>query len=250
MQRYDNPMKAALLRGERRAVLWLTLTDPAMTEIAAHAGAEGILFDAQHGTWSRESLERAIGVVPLDGPVPLARPQVNSDQAILECLDSGALGLIVPMVNTAEQAAAAVRSAKYAPEGHRSVGGMRPASDLPRYVEIANKEILIAVMVETVEALENVDAIAAVDGVDMVFIGPTDLSLSLGTFPEGGPKLEAAIDRVLEATVAAGKIPGIFTISAAQAQSRFDQGFRFTVASVDSVAVGSVYRHALAALNG
>jgi len=250
MQRYSNPVKADLLAGKTASTLWLSLADQALAELAGSVDPDVVLFDVQHGPWDRKSLEMAIGALPAEGAVPFARPRINSDDAILDCLDSGAMGIIVPMVNNPDEAARAVRSAKYAPNGHRSVGGMRPAADLPRYHAMSNDEILVGVMIETVEGLDNVASIAAVEGVDMVFIGPTDLSISLGTFPEGGPKLEAAIGRILEATVAADKIPGMFTLNMTQARHRLDQGFKFVVAAIDTVVLIEGYRKSVAELRG
>lgn len=242
MVRYDNPVKARLLAGEQVAAVWLKMAHPAVAEIAAQAKPEAIVFDAQHGTWDRASLEQGIGQLDPTGPVPFVRVRENSAPAILDALDSGALGVIVPMVSTAEEAAAAVASAKYPPEGNRSVGGLRPLTDIMRYVGSINDQVLVAVMIETAEGLENAAAIAATPGVDMIFIGPGDLSLALGTWPDDGPKFEAAVQKILDAALDAGRVPGIFTGNAQAARSRFDQGFRLAIAAADLTVLPAAIR--------
>jgi 2-keto-3-deoxy-L-rhamnonate aldolase RhmA len=173
-------------RGDCLGVVWLALGSVALAEMAAKAKPDAIVLDLQHGLWERGSLEAALAAVPSDVPV-LARVAENSVRAIGEALDAGAEGVIVPLVETAKQARRAVRAARFPPSGERSGGGVRPLADFAAYVEGCERAIAVIVMIETAQGVRNAREIAAVDGVDMVFIGTGDLALSLGTFPAPTP---------------------------------------------------------------
>src|SRR5437764_380218 len=176
-----NPVLEAVRKGGSAAGLWLVSGSPAVAELAAEARPDALIFDLQHGLWEPGALHAAIGVTRTMA-VPLVRVAENSPIAIGSALDAGALGVIVPLVESAEAARMAVTAAKYPPEGVRSGGGVRPLVDFKGYVAAANANVLVAVMVETRRGVENAAAIARTPGVDMVFVGTGDLALSLGTF--------------------------------------------------------------------
>lgn len=232
----SNPLKDKLAAGGCIACHWATLGSPSVAELLAESGPDCIVFDMQHGLWDRLSLEYAIGLVR-HKTIPTVRSVDASDHAIGMVLDAGARALIVPMVDTADQARAVVRAAKYPPQGGRSGGGTRPMLDYKSYMANANDELVVAVMIETATAVANAAEIAAVPGIDMLFIGPFDLAMSLGTFPDFGPRHEAAVQSVLAAAKAAGKSCGIFTPYASFAADRRAQGFQWVVLAYDQALI-------------
>ena len=177
-----NPtLRRRLAKGDCIGAVWLSLGSVALCELAALSRPDAIVIDMQHGLWDRLSLEAAIGVTPSSVPV-LVRVGENTAAAIGQALDAGAEGVIVPLVESAEAARAAVAAARYPPKGTRSGGGIRPLAHFPDYVAAAGA-LVVAVMIETRLGLRHARAIAAVPGVDMVFIGTGDLALSIGAFP-------------------------------------------------------------------
>ncbi|WP_157221018.1 HpcH/HpaI aldolase family protein [Flavisphingomonas formosensis] len=230
--------------GETVFALWLSLGSPQLAELAAELDADAIVFDLQHGCWDRPGLSAAIALA-MRGATPLVRVAANRPDLIGQALDLGAGGVIVPLVDSAEEAAAAVAAAHYPPFGCRSGGGMRPLADFDGYLAASRHGTLVSVMIETREALRNIAAIAAVPGVDLVFIGPGDLALALAE--DADMTLERAIGLVLAACDGAGKACGIFTGSAEAARERAGQGFRFVVASDDIRLAREGLREALAA---
>ena len=238
-------IRARIAAGESLGCLWLSLGSPAVAEIAAEAAPDAIIFDQQHGLWERGTLESAIGLVR-HRTSPLVRVARNGALEIGSALDAGAVGVIVPLVETAEQAAQAVAAARFPPQGERSGGGVRPLQRFAPYVAEAVESTFVAAMIETADGLANAIAIAATPGLDMVFIGTGDLSLSLGCFPAGGPPLEAAIDTIAAACRAAGIACGIFTPYASMARERRRQGFTLTVLGDDAILLGGALRTAVA----
>ncbi|HET6157134.1 MAG TPA: SDR family oxidoreductase [Dongiaceae bacterium] len=228
----ENPVLTKLRAGGCVGAMWVSLGSPTIAELMVEPGCDAILFDLQHGLWTRPTLEAAIGMTRSKA-VPLVRPQDDSYSAIGNALDSGALGIIVPMVESAEQAKRIVAAAKYPPDGRRSFGGIRPALDWKAVVPKTNAAIFVAAMIETKAGLENAAAIAAVPGIDMLFIGPSDLSLATGTFPDLGANHEAAIQSILQAAKKAGKSCGLFTPNVTLAMDRRLQGFQFVVLTYD-----------------
>lgn len=217
--------------GDCLGVVWIALGSAAMVEIAARSRPDAIVLDLQHGLWERRELEAAIGVVPPEIPV-IIRTAENSTQAIGMAFDAGAEGVLVPLIGTAEQARAAVSYSKFPPHGIRSGGGLRPLADFVSYVKGADK-LVVMVMIETAEGVANAAAIAAVDGVDMVFIGTGDLSLSLGTFPAKHHGDSAPWAEIQRACKAASKPCGAFTTSLDTAQQLRAQGYRMVVTTND-----------------
>ena len=226
------PLRERLRAGDTIAAFWLDLGSVAAAEVMADCHPDAIIFDLQHGLWDRASLFHAFAAIRGKSQ-PIVRVAENSATAIGEALDLGAAGVIVPLIETAAEARAAVAAAKYPPEGHRSAGGIRPIMDFTNYAAAANKSLMVGVMIETAKGLKNAAAIAAVPGVDLVFIGPGDLSLSLGEFPEPGAKHEAAMQAILAACRKAKTPCGLFTNHASFAVERMRQGFQFVLLGND-----------------
>jgi 2-keto-3-deoxy-L-rhamnonate aldolase RhmA len=223
-------LKARLAQGPCVGAAWFALGSAALVELAVRARPDAIVIDQQHGLWERRELEAAIGLVPGDIAV-LVRVAENSALAIGTALDAGAEGVIVPLVESAAAAAQAVRSSHYPPRGVRSAGGVRPLQDFERYAQGAQSIVTIP-MIETRAGLAQADASAATEGVDMVFIGPGDLALSLGVSP-GDPGHEAACAAIHASCASAGVPCAIFTGSAEAAAARRAEGFRMVVVATD-----------------
>ncbi len=225
-------LRYGLASGRCLGVAWLSLGSAAITETIARAKPDGIVIDLQHGLWERRELEAAIGLTPANIPV-IARVAENSAFAIGAALDAGAEAVMVPLIENAKQAEKAVSFAKYPPHGIRSGGGVRPLSNFVDYVEGSDK-IVVIVMIETVEGAKNAAEIAAVDGVDMVFIGTGDLSLSLGVFPDISHDHTKTCSDIHEACKKAWTPCGIFTPNLELAKIRRGQGYRMVVTTNDA----------------
>jgi 2-keto-3-deoxy-L-rhamnonate aldolase RhmA/NAD(P)-dependent dehydrogenase (short-subunit alcohol dehydrogenase family) len=225
-------IKRRLHAGETISTLWCDLGSVPAAEVMAETRPDAIIFDLQHGLWDRVSLFSAFAAIRGKSE-PIVRLAANNPTLIGEALDLGASGIIVPLVETAEEAKAVVAAAKFPPEGNRSAGGARPMMDFGTYAREANQSLMVGVMIETAKGLKNAVAIAAVPGLDLVYIGPGDLSLSLGEFPEPGEKHESAMLAILAACKKA-KVPcGLFTNSAAHAVERMRQGFQMVLLGND-----------------
>lgn len=207
-----------------------------IAELVAHAGFDWVWIDAQHGCWGDAELLGALQVIFPTEVTPIVRPGSNDFWRIGRVLDAGAMGVVVPMVNSVEQARQAVAAAKYPPEGERSSGGPRLALFGDDYFDRANEETLVAVQIETVAALEAADEIAAVEGVDCLFVGPSDLRASMQV-PRGGAEHQAAISQIRDAAVNAGIAPGIACVSVEEALVYAEQGFTLISATSESMAV-------------
>jgi 2-keto-3-deoxy-L-rhamnonate aldolase RhmA len=223
------------LRGDGANAIWLSLGSAAIAEMAGLSRPDAVVFDAQHGLWDRQSLEAGIGAVR-SLTVPLVRVAENTPLAIGQALDAGAGGVIVPLVETAAEAASAVSAAHYPPGGNRSGGGVRPLiGGFGAYIQWA-KHVVCAVMIETLRGLENCHEIAATSGVDMVFIGTGDLALSLGMKTQ---RIENACSSILKQCRASGTPCGRFTNDPAEAALRRKQGYAFVTVASDITVVGN-----------
>ncbi len=210
-----NKMKAKLFAGEPVFGVSMMIPSPQIVEMIGRLGFDWILIDCEHGTISLETVEILAMAAEASGITPIARPKTKDPDDILKVMDRGVMGVQVPHVNTAEDARQVVEAVKYHPLGKRGMAaGTRPADygfgeSMDRYVETSNRETLVCVQLEEEEAIQNADGILGVDHVDVFFIGPSDLSQSMG-YP-GNPKappVQEAIANTLEKIIAAGKIPG------------------------------------------
>jgi 2-keto-3-deoxy-L-rhamnonate aldolase RhmA/NAD(P)-dependent dehydrogenase (short-subunit alcohol dehydrogenase family) len=238
---FAHGLRERIRGGDCVGCIWLALGSAAAAELAADTEPDAIVFDLQHGLWERQALEGAIGVVRAKS-APLVRVARNGPAEIGMALDAGAVGVIVPLVETAQEAGRAVDAARYPPLGNRSGGGVRPLMDFKRYAPAANEGVLVAVMIETKRGVENAEAIAATPGVDLVFIGTGDLALSLGCFPDLGPAHEAAIAAVQAACRKAGTACGIFTLYSTMALDRRRQGFQCVVLGDDTTLLHHAFK--------
>jgi len=242
MKTPENLFKKALAERRPQIGLWLGLADAYSAEICAGAGFDWLLIDGEHSPNGLASvLAQAQAIAAYPDSHAIARVPLGHGDAgtalIKQYLDLGVQTLLVPMVDTAAQAEAIVRATRYAPAGVRGMGGAR-ASRWGRYTDYAtaaNAQVGLLVQAETREALDNLDAIAAVDGVDGVFIGPADLSASMGHPGNAGhPDVQAAIADAIRRIRAAGKAPGILTPDEALAREYLKQGALFVAVGLDT----------------
>jgi 4-hydroxy-2-oxoheptanedioate aldolase len=203
----------------------------------AQAGWDWLVVDAEHSPVGFETMVNCFRAIQLGGAVPMARVPWNDTVWIQRTLDAGALGLVVPMVNSADDARAVVSNMRYATRGQRSFGSSRVAAYIEGdYRTWADEHLAVIVMIETIQAVEQADAIMAVDGVVGCFIGPNDLALSMGlTQKDMGPgsQHEAAMLHVLEASRRQGKAAGKHCFTAAEVTARIGQGFQFLALASD-----------------
>lgn len=235
---FENRVKQLLQRREPAIGHWITFPAPSVVELMATAGMDWLLIDTEHGATDWETAEDMMRAVKGTEVVPLIRVGANDPALMKKAFDRGAFGVIVPLVNTAEQARAAVAACKYPPEGIRGVAGSRVnryGADLMQYFVEWNQQVLVIVQIETPEAVKNVDAIAAVPDVDVLFIGPNDLSAGLGHFRQfEHPEFVKAVDRIMQAALSNGKSSGIMTGGPDETLARIGQGFRFVAVGSDA----------------
>ncbi len=210
-----NKMKTKLASGQPVFGVSLMIPSPQIVEMAGRLGFDWVLLDFEHGAISVETLQAMVMAAEAAGITPVARPAGHSEEELARLLDAGVLGVQVPQVDTAEQAAAVVAAVKFHPLGQRGLAvGTRAAHygiglSQAEFAAQANRETLVCVQLEGREALENLEAICAVDGVDVVFVGPSDLSQALG-FPgqHDAPVVQQTMRQAFSRIVAAGKVAG------------------------------------------
>ncbi len=235
------PLARALRAGETVFSGWCTMASPLAAETLGRDGFPAVVLDVQHGLWDTASLIAGIGAVHHAGAAPVVRVPLNDFASVSRALDFGAEAIIAPMINSASDARSFAAVAKFPPLGERSWGPQRAMVLQGRtvttdYLREANEGTLTLAMIETPTALNDVDDIAATDGIDALFIGPYDLSTSLsgGTAQDvTAPEVERAIDRIGAAAVKAGKIPGIYCRDAERALAMAKRGFKFITIGSD-----------------
>jgi 2-keto-3-deoxy-L-rhamnonate aldolase RhmA len=251
-----NPVRRALLDRTLTLGTWIQIAHPAVAEILANAGFDWIAADCEHtdiGVAEFASLARGMHG---RGPRPLVRVRENDTLAIRQMLDMGAEGVIVPLVNSAAEAERAVRAAKYPPRGVRGFCFSRMNEwgvEFTRYAAEANDDIAVVVMIESREAVEAIDEIVAVEGVDGVFIGPYDMSGSYGMPGRtSDPVIRNACTTVVDACVRAGKSAGLHVVlPEPDAISRaLDDGFTFLAVGVDTIFLDRAARSGVASARG
>ena len=236
----ENRVKRALAAGDRSlGTMIFEFPTTGIGRIAAEAGAEFVIYDMEHTGWSIETIRGLMASSRAADLVPMVRIPATEYHLIARPLDVGAMGLMVPMVESAEQAQTIVDSAKYPPQGRRGAAfGVAhddySGGDIIEKMESANDEVLLIAQIETARGVENVDAIAAVDGIDVLWIGHFDLTNSLGIPGQfTHPTYLEAVERVLEACHRHGKAPGIMAGAVADGQAQLQQGFRAMAYSGD-----------------
>jgi 4-hydroxy-2-oxoheptanedioate aldolase len=233
-----NSFKAALKEGRQQIGLWCSIPEPGHAEALATCGFDWILIDMEHTVASLgvvQSMLQAIAPYPTHAAV---RPGWNDAVEIKRLLDAGALTLLVPYVQNAEEAAKAVAAVRYPPRGVRGVAGLTRATrfgSVAGYHARADEEICLLVQVETQEALRHIEAIAAVDGVDGIFIGPADLATSMGHPGNvGHADVKAAVVDAIRRIRAAGKPAGILSLDPELMNAAVEAGSVFTAVDVDA----------------
>lgn len=246
-------LKEKLRRGLPTIGTWITLAHPALAEMAARAGFDWVAVDLEHSSITIRECEDLIRVLDLAGTTPLVRLTANDPDLIKRVMDSGARGIIVPSVSTEEEAQLAVEAVHYPPRGRRGVGLARAqgyGADFAGYLKRLDKEAVVVAMIENAQGVENCERILAVDGVDAYFLGPYDLSASLGLIGKtSNPKVEKAIAKVRAAGRRAGKPGGIHVVEPdpAMLRKRLKEGFRFVAYSVETRIYDTSVRAALRA---
>lgn len=208
------------------------LGSPLVCELLARLGFDWVLVDLQHGTWDRAAASLGFMGTRAGGAVPVARAAANRPASIALPLDEGALGLIVPMVESAEEAERAVRAARYPPGGRRSIGPAGAAVYGPDYRDRIEEELILMVQIETGSGVEQANEIMGVEGVDGCWIGPSDLGASLGIAP-GDPEHDRAMRAVIRACRENGKVPGTAAYDVDHAARWIEEGCRFISVGLD-----------------
>jgi 4-hydroxy-2-oxoheptanedioate aldolase len=231
-----NGAKAKMLAGQPAYGYALALGAPLVAEAMAGTGIDFLMVDNQHGSYGLESTIAAFMAMASSPVVPMARVARNDFTMIGRLLDEGALGIVVPFVNTPEDAKAAGDACRFPPTGTRSWGYGRAARYGDDYTDWIDDQVFVAVQIETVQAVENAEAILATPGVDGCWIGPSDLALSMGIHPRdrgNSDRHRQAVDRVLEACRNTGKIPGYAGGSPEEALELAERGFQFLTSGSD-----------------
>lgn len=243
-------VKADLKAGRPSIGSWLSMAHESIAEILAGAGYDWVVVETEHTAIDNSEVLRLMMAIEGAGSLPFVRVAWNDPIQIKAVLDSGAAGILVPMVNSAADARAAVDACKYPPLGKRGVGLARAqgyGQNFKEYVERANEDGLLMVQIEHVDAVRNIEEILDVEGIDGTFIGPYDMSLSMGIPGQlEHPDILAAMDTVLEATKAKGLTPGIHLVHPDGAERRLAEvlgkGYRFLAMGTDILFLGDSAR--------
>lgn len=219
---------------------------PVLVEIAGLLGFHFVMLDCEHGSLGLETLEHLMRAAELAGITPIVRVSRNEPDLILRCLDAGAHGIQVPNVNTADDARKAVEAARYHPLGRRGMAMMRPAdygltSSWSDYLLAANERTMLVVHVETMKAVENLDDLLAVHGIDVYFVGPADLSQSLGLPGElDHPRVVETVRQAVVRIRAAGRVPGVYAPDPTSARAYRELGAGYLMASLNRLLAGAL----------
>ena len=250
----ENPLRHAFAAGRPVISGWISMPSSYGAEIVAHAGVDAVCVDLQHGMIWFESAVAMLQAISASPATPLARAADTDPAMIMKLLDAGAYGIICPMVSTSDDARRFVAACRYPPAGERSFG---PARGLlyggADYFAHADDEVLTIAMIETRAGLENAAAIAAVDGLDALFIGPNDLALALGHPPlaeSDVAEVKEAITDILAAGRVANKPVGIFCSTGEAARRRLEEGFAFVVPGNDAGQLRGAVSAAVTAARG
>ncbi len=239
-----NPLREKFAAGEPAIGGWLAIPSSVSAEVMATAGLDYVCIDLQHGLHDYSDAVPMLQALSLGGCTPTVRVPWNEPGIIGKVLDAGAMAVIVPMVNSRAECEAAVRASRYAPEGARSFGPVRvSAVEGADYATEANAHVTCIPMIETREAVESIDEILSVPGVEAIYVGPADLAISLGHAPGSeDPEFHRALTTIVDACGHHDVVPGIHA-TAATAAERLGRGFRMITVSADLVAL----RNAVAA---
>lgn len=248
----ENRLRALWKEGKAAVNGWLAIPNGFSAETMAHQGWDALTIDLQHGLIDYQAMVQMLQAISTTDTVPVVRVPWLEPGILMKTLDAGAYGVICPMVNTREDAQKLVAWTHYAPRGTRSFGPVRAllygGADYPQH---ANDTVVVFAMIETAQALDNLDAILSVEGLDAIYIGPSDLSLALGckpTFDDVEPPVAQAIDHILARAQAHGVAAAIHNGTPAAALARIAKGFRFVTVSSDARLMAAGAQQVLAAM--
>ncbi len=233
-----NRFKAALKEGKMQYGCWASFADPYATEMLASAGFDWLVIDGEHAPNDLQTISGQVQVLQHEHSEAVVRIPIGRDWIIKQVLDTGCQTILVPLVETADQAADLARAMRYPPEGNRGMGGAGARATrfgaIADYVATANDQVCLLLQVETAKGLENLDSILQVEGVDGVFIGPADLSADMGhPGNAGAPEVQEAIRDALARIKASDKAPGILAVDDGVAQQYADWGSQFLAVGID-----------------
>lgn len=250
----ENKLRTTWQSGGAAINGWLHLPSSYAAEVMAHQGWDSLTIDLQHGPVDYETTLAMLQAISTTDAVPLARVPWNEPGIIMKLLDAGCYGIICPMVNTRAQAEAFVGACRYSPHGYRSFGPNRAllyaGAD---YAPNANATVVTMAMIETAEALENLDAILSVSGLDAIYVGPADLSQSLGFTPRidpTEPRVVAAMDQILAGCRKHGVVAGLHTGEVAYAKQMIAKGFQFVTLGSDARLLAAAASAVVAEMKG
>jgi 4-hydroxy-2-oxoheptanedioate aldolase len=250
----ENRLRALWAEGRAAVNGWLAIPSSFSAEVMAHQGWDSLTIDLQHGVIDYPAAVTMLTAISTTSTVPVIRVPWLEPGILMKSLDAGAYGVICPMVNTRDDAARLIAYTNYAPRGTRSFGPIRAllyaGADYPQH---ADRTIVRFAMIETAQALDNLDAILSVEGLDAIYIGPSDLSLALGckpAFDEVDPPVAAAIEHILERAKAHGVVAGIHNGSPEAARARVAKGFRFVTVGSDARLMAAGAQQVLASMRG
>jgi 4-hydroxy-2-oxoheptanedioate aldolase len=248
----DNRLRRIWSQGGAAVNGWLAIANSFSAETMAHQGWDALTIDLQHGVVDYQAMVPMLQAISTTDTVPVVRVPWLEPGVLMKALDAGAYGVICPMVNSREDAQKLVAWTHYAPRGTRSFGPIRAllygGGDYPQH---ANDTIVTFAMIETAAALDNLDAIMSVEGLDAIYIGPSDLSLALGckpAFDDVEPKVAQAIDHILERARAHGVVAGIHNGTPQAALARIAKGFQFVTVSSDARLMAAGAQQVIAAM--
>lgn len=252
----ENKMKRIFSEGKYAVGTFVKINDPSSIEALGICGFDFVVIDNEHVSMSKQALVDVIRAAELTGLVPIVRVRENSPVEILQALDSGALGVQIPQVNTKEDAKIAVGSCKYEPRGNRGFAPSHRAAgygtmNIYDYIQMSNDNTLVVCHCETVECMNNLDEILKEEDLDVVFIGPMDLSQSMGIIGEGNnPKLIEAIDSIIDKVIKAGKAVGTVAPNEEKAKEYIEKGVQFITISSDLGMITTVSKNIIKSLKG
>ena len=247
----ENRFKSALKAGRRQYGCWAGFADPYATEMLATARFDWLVIDGEHAPNDLQTIMHQLQVLDGKHSEPVVRLPVGNEWLIKQVLDAGARTLLIPLVETAEQARDLARAMRYPPEGIRGSGAALARashfSDIPDYVPTANAQVCLLVQVETVKGMENLDEILQVEGVDGVFIGPSDLAADMGHLGNSAaPEVQDAIRDGLARIAASDKAAGILAVDDTVAQQYADWGAQFLAVGIDVLMLVKTARETMA----
>jgi 2-keto-3-deoxy-L-rhamnonate aldolase RhmA len=248
---WGNKVKRQLKEGKVTVGTWITYPDVHFAANIGRVGFDWVVLDLEHSPINMESAAASLVVLNAGPTVPLVRVPRGNVENIKRVLDAGAWGFVAPMVNTREEAEEVIVAAKYPPLGLRSAGAYATFSmgvDPPTYYQRANEEIMVVVQIENVQAIEHVNEILAVPGIDCAFVGPADLSFSLGLKPQldnEDPSYLEATQAVLDACARRDMPAGTMVLTADAANAAIRRGFRFISLGADRVLLPRFFRQEL-----